>query len=166
VRWLPVACAALVAAAPGRAVAEDACVADARRLCADVPYGEGRVVDCLRSRWYEVSSACQQEIQSVDNRARQIGVACTHDVYEHCRRVPAGGGRVLSCLARSWDQLSSTCQQAVATVAERVERFTAACSADAERLCGGVEPGGGRVFACLKAQERAVSSRCAATLRP
>jgi hypothetical protein len=164
-RVTAVACAALMAMARA-AHAEDACAVDARRLCPDVPAGEGRVVDCLRARWYEVSGAGQQTIQRVENRARQVGVACTTDVYEHCPRVRAGGGRVLSCLAVHWDDLSSTCRDVVAEVAERARKFTTACSADAERLCPGVEPGGGRIFACLKLQERAVSSRCGEALRP
>jgi hypothetical protein len=160
-----VVCAALLGVAPA-AAAEDACVADAVRLCPDVPSGEGRILDCLRARWYSLSSACQQTIQGVENRARQIGVACNHDVYEHCRRAPAGGGRVLSCLVGNWEHLSSTCSDAVAKVAERARKFAGACSADAEQLCAGIEPGGGRIFACLKLQERAVSGRCAAALRP
>jgi hypothetical protein len=163
--WRRAVCVALVAVARA-ATAEDACAVDARRLCPDVPYGEGRVVACLRARWYEVSSACQQTIQRVENRARQIDVACTGDVYEHCPRVQSGGGRVLSCLASHWDHLSSPCQNVVSEVAERAQKFTSACSADAARLCQGVEPGGGRIFACLKLQERAVSSRCGDALRP
>jgi hypothetical protein len=165
-RWTPLLCAALLGLAPLAARAEDACAADALRLCPDVPAGEGRILDCLRARWYAVSSSCQQTIQGVEARARQIGVACNHDVYEHCRRVPLGGGRVLSCLAANWEQLSTTCSDAVAKVAERARQFAGACGADAERLCAGVEPGGGRIFACLKLQERAVSSRCRAALRP
>jgi cysteine rich repeat protein len=164
-RWARLASVALFGMARA-ALAEDACAVDARRLCPDVPYGEGRVVDCLRARWYEVSSACQQTIQRVDNKARQVDVACTNDVYQHCRRVPSGGGRVLSCLVSQWEHLLPACRDAVGEVAERARKLTTACASDAERLCPGIEPGGGRIFACLKLQERAVSSRCGEALRP
>ncbi|HEV2471221.1 MAG TPA: cysteine rich repeat-containing protein, partial [Chthonomonadales bacterium] len=36
----------------------------------------------------------------------------------------------------------------------------AACADDAQRLCAGVQPGGGRVVACLKEHKDALSDRC------
>ncbi len=36
----------------------------------------------------------------------------------------------------------------------------AACKADAEKLCKDIEPGGGRVMACLKAHESELSEGC------
>ena len=161
-----VVCGALLIALPATAHPEDACVADARRMCPDVPYGGGAVLQCLRERWWEVSSACQQTIRDADNRARQVDVSCGNDVFRFCQAVPRGKGRVLNCLSRHWNDLSSTCRDAVSRVAERVRKFNDSCAADAARLCQGIEPGEGRIFACLKFQERAVSSRCAAALRP
>jgi hypothetical protein len=39
------------------------------------------------------------------------------------------------------------------------------CKADAERLCPGVRPGGGRLVKCLKANENAVSIGCAKEIK-
>ena len=39
------------------------------------------------------------------------------------------------------------------------------CKADAERLCQGVPPGGGRLLACLKAHEDEVTVVCAKELK-
>jgi hypothetical protein len=39
------------------------------------------------------------------------------------------------------------------------------CKPDAERLCPGVEPGGGRIIGCLKAHKMEVSVGCAKTLQ-
>jgi len=36
----------------------------------------------------------------------------------------------------------------------------AACADDAQRLCAGVQPGGGRVVACLKEHKDSLSDRC------
>ena len=35
-----------------------------------------------------------------------------------------------------------------------------ACKADAEKLCSGVQPGGGRIAGCLKQNEAQVSDAC------
>lgn len=39
-----------------------------------------------------------------------------------------------------------------------------ACRADAQKLCAGVAPGGGRVVACLRTNEAQVSAECKAQL--
>ena len=36
----------------------------------------------------------------------------------------------------------------------------AACDADIQKLCTGVQPGGGRILACLKQQKEFVSDNC------
>jgi hypothetical protein len=43
--------------------------------------------------------------------------------------------------------------------AARAQNF-AYCKADAERLCAGIQPGGGRLAKCLKAHENEVSIGC------
>ena len=157
--------AAACAAASGPAAAEGPCVADAKRLCPDVPVGDGRIMACFRARWFEVSSACQQQVQEVEGRARQLGVACSGAVWQYCQGVPQGQGRVLACVSARWNELSSTCRDAVAAAGEKIERFKAACGGDAERLCAGIPPGGGTVFACLKLYEDSVSSACRDAMR-
>jgi hypothetical protein len=39
------------------------------------------------------------------------------------------------------------------------------CKPDAERLCPGVPPGGGRIARCLKGHKMEISVGCAKTLR-
>jgi hypothetical protein len=38
------------------------------------------------------------------------------------------------------------------------------CKADVERLCAGIEPGGGRLIECLKANKEGMSVGCAQAL--
>jgi hypothetical protein len=39
------------------------------------------------------------------------------------------------------------------------------CKSDIERLCPGIEPGGGRIIKCLKANKKAMSVGCAMALK-
>jgi len=39
------------------------------------------------------------------------------------------------------------------------------CKADAERLCAGVEPGGGRIIKCVKEHKEEMSVGCAQALQ-
>ena len=162
--WMAIAVACL--AATGAGASDGPCVADARRLCPDVPVGDGRILACFRARWYEVSSACQQVVQDVEGRARQIGAACSGDVWQYCRNVPQGQGRLLACVSARWNDLSSTCRDAVGAVTEKIQRFQDACANDAARLCPGVPSGGGKIFACLKLYEDTLSSACRSAMRP
>lgn len=40
------------------------------------------------------------------------------------------------------------------------DQLRQACRADAQRLCGDVRPGGGRVGACMRAHEQELSEAC------
>ncbi len=45
-----------------------------------------------------------------------------------------------------------------------IQALRAYCKADVERLCPGVEPGGGRIKACLMANKEQMSVGCAQAL--
>jgi hypothetical protein len=150
---------------PSAARADSACLPDALRYCPNVQIGEGRVMTCLQARWNDLSSACQQEIQRIQIRAREINQACAADVWQYCGNVAPGADRIRICLGANWDNLSSTCRDKVAEVVETAQAIQQNCTADLERLCPGLKPGGGQLYLCLKAQESKTSSQCRAALR-
>lgn len=89
-----IAAAALILAGSGalaqqRAVAK-ACAADIKSLCADVKPGGGRVRDCVKSHFGELSAPCQDVVTKV----AAIGKACKADVKQFCADVKPGGGRI------------------------------------------------------------------------
>ena len=43
---------------------------------------------------------------------------------------------------------------------EAINEARAACATDIQTLCAGVQPGGGRIFACLKEHKDKVSDAC------
>ena len=145
--------------------ADSACLKDAERYCARIPIGEGRILTCLQSRWSDLSSACQQEIQAIQNKSREIDQACMNDVWQYCGNVAPGGDRIKVCLWSHWDQLSSTCRDMAAAVQEKKAQLQQLCPADIQNLCPGMTPGGGRIYLCLKAQESKVSVQCRQALR-
>jgi hypothetical protein len=157
--------AAVLATASSTALADSACLKDAEQFCPGIPIGEGRVLTCLQARWKDLSSACQQEIQGIQNLAREITLACTNDIWQFCHNVAPGADRIRVCLWSRWDDLSSTCRDKAAEVAEKAQQLWDQCAGDIDRLCPGMRPGGGYLYLCLKAQESKASSLCRRALR-
>jgi len=74
-----------------------ACEADAKKLCADVNPGEGRVQDCLRDKAVRVSGECQEELfrQEVENAddlrlSHRLFRKCNGDKNRFCPDVKYG----------------------------------------------------------------------------
>ncbi len=49
--------------------------------------------------------------------------------------------------------------------AQEMEDLKTYCMSDIKRLCKGIEPGGGRVLQCLKANKKGMSVGCAQALQ-
>jgi len=54
----------------------------------------------------------------------------------------------------------SATNYALADEAATLAALRAGCAADAQKLCAGVQPGGGRILACLKEHKDALSDQC------
>ncbi len=161
---------ALVAVlAGGRARGGDApCVADAARLCPGIPASGGQLWACLQQKQGQLSSDCVRNIQQVQRRAAEFNADCGADVFRFCPRVQAGQGRILQCLSLHLGrrELSTNCEDAVASAIEKLQEFSDACSNEAAALCQGVQPGRGRLLICLRAQSERLSTRCRKAVNP
>ncbi len=166
VRWTflatMVAVAQLALGLPLPASAEDACLADAKRLCSTIPTGQGRVYYCLRSSWNQLSEGCRELVDWAQKRANEVALDCQADAFSYCQGVPAGKGRLYACLAGHRDQISSECTKALTAV----DWFVSACGADRDRLCSGVPAGEGGVIACLVTARDQLSPACQAVFWP
>jgi hypothetical protein len=49
--------------------------------------------------------------------------------------------------------------------AQEMEDLKTYCMSDIKRLCKGIEPGGGRILQCLKANKKGMSVGCAQALQ-
>jgi len=148
-------------AAPGRA--EEPCAADARRACAGIPPGDGRVFYCLKTNEGSLSEECRAVLRWAEERAREVALGCQADTFAWCQGVPPGHGRLLACLLSHRDSLSSQCQDDLA----RASAFAAGCGADIQRLCPGLpQAQGAAALVCLARKRSELSPQCQAIFGP
>ncbi len=85
---------------------------------------------------------------------------CTEDIQKICAGVQAGGGRYRSCLNQHEAELSAACQEHLKTAEARVAAWRQACEADVQKLCAGLETGGGKIVKCLREHQADLSVAC------
>jgi phage host-nuclease inhibitor protein Gam len=92
----------------------------------------------------------------------RVKEACKPDVEKFCKEIKPGDGRIAACLKSHDSELAPACHQIVDKVESAIHEAHEACKSDAEKLCQGIEPGGGRIRACLKSHEAELSEACKA----
>ena len=85
---------------------------------------------------------------------------CRADLAKFCPQAKAGDGQVAACLEAKKAQLSVPCKDHVAKMTELLKEVDKACEEDIHTQCPGVQPGGGRIVACLKQHVSSLSFRC------
>ena len=98
---------------------------------------------------------------------KSVKDGCKTELETYCKDVTPGEGRVLACLYAREDKLSERCEYALYDASVQLEPAVNAlsyvateCDADIEKHCAAIAPGGGRLAACLKKNEKAISERC------
>jgi hypothetical protein len=137
------------------AAIRSACRSDYPTVCAGVPTGGAPALQCLEKNKSKVSARCQQAVAAVSDGA-----------------APATGGAAAATEATA---SPTAAPQAAAPAApplvlrpmrprEVLFVLRSACGADAHALCAGVDPGGGRILACLIEQSASLSPDCRGVL--
>jgi cysteine rich repeat protein len=111
----------------------------------------------------------------VDKLAVKVAVlekSCAGDIKKYCRDVTPGEGRMIYCMQAHEDKISPTCayelgQTAVSVqaTADLLKDGVLACKAEIAGVCGKIQPGQGRVAACLIANKSAASKDCAEAIQ-
>ena len=125
-----------------------ACRSDYQRTCAGVPTGGAAALNCLDKNKSKLSVGCQQAVDAAGGGA-----------------APAAGGAPATAATAS-PAAAPTTAPAPALVLRRMRPreellvLRSACGGDVRSLCGGVQPGGGRVVKCLATQAASLSPAC------
>jgi hypothetical protein len=125
--------------------------------------GQGRIAQCLKQHKDQVSAACKQKMAEFREEAQ----ACQADVQRLCPNAKAGKERQ-ECMRQHKDEVSPECRHLVTGMMERrgeAHEAMRACGPDAQKLCKGVQPGEGRIVACLKQHQSELSEGCASALK-
>lgn len=138
--------------------AADPCIADAHKLCPGIRAGDGRLGACLKEHKDQISAECSAHMQQFRGDAD----ACEADVQKLCPNTRPGPERH-QCMMAHKDQVSDQCKELYHHVMEHrgdARQAMRACAPDAEKLCKGTQPGGGRVIECLKEHQSELSPTC------
>lgn len=88
---------------------------------------------------------------------------CKKDIKKYCEDVKPGEGRVWNCLRGHESDLSEECREHMErgkAIHEAREEMRESCEKDIKKFCKDVEPGGGRVWSCLRDHESSLSKDC------
>ncbi|HEX9168280.1 MAG TPA: hypothetical protein VF886_05035 [Roseiarcus sp.] len=86
------------------------CAADIKAQCADVKPGGGKLKDCVKAHFSDLSADCQVAIV----RAAAEGRACKADAKKLCADAKGGQRAKLDCLKSHTADLSDDCKEAMA----------------------------------------------------
>ena len=88
--------------------------------CKDVTPGEGRVLACLYAHEDKLSGRCEYALYDAAAQLERAVAALTYmanecgdDLVKYCADVPAGGGRLLTCLEKNEKKVTGRCKQAL-----------------------------------------------------
>jgi hypothetical protein len=111
-------------------------------------------------------------LEKLTARVAKLESACAKDIKKYCRNVTPGEGRMVYCMQAYEDQISTKCAfeleeaaTSVLTAAEALKDGVIACKAEITGVCGKVQPGQGRIAACLLANKSTASAGCAEAIK-
>ena len=101
----------------------EGCQTELTTYCKDVTPGEGRILACLYAFGDKVSPRCEYALydsmaqlnRTLTNLSYAIN-ECSDDLDAYCSEVKAGEGRLLDCLNKNEDKVSSRCVIALKNV--------------------------------------------------
>ena len=72
--------------------------------------GGGRVYKCLTDHNADLAPACRERLTAAKARYDEFVAACKDDATKYCKSIPAGSGRIVSCLKGREADLAPACK--------------------------------------------------------
>ncbi len=99
------------------------CKTELESYCSKVTPGQARVLACLYAYGDKLSGSCEFALYDAAVRLERAVAAlsyvaneCDADIENLCAGVPAGEGRILSCLEKNEGKVSDRCKRAISDV--------------------------------------------------
>jgi Cysteine rich repeat len=115
-----------------------------------------------------IAKAIQEKLAA---EAAKLENSCADDIKKFCSDVTPGEGRMLYCMHAHEDKISAKCaydlEEAATDVqlhADLLKEAIGACKAEISGVCGKIQPGQGRIAACLFENKSTASKACGEVL--
>jgi Golgi apparatus protein 1 len=111
-------------------------------------------------------------VEKLTAKVAKLESACASDIKKYCKTVTPGEGRMIYCMQAHEDKISPKCAfelgeaaTSVQTTADAMKDGVIACKAEITGVCGKIQPGQGRIAACLLANKATASTGCADAIK-
>jgi hypothetical protein len=132
------------------AAIRSACRSDYQKVCAGVSTGGAAALQCLEKNKSNVSAPCQQAVGAASGGAATAAAGGATPATP-ATAAPAGAPAAAPAPALVLRPLRPR---------EEIFVLRSACGGDVRSLCGGVQPGGGRIVQCLATKAASLSPAC------
>ena len=130
-----------------------ACRSDYPKVCAGVPTGGAPALQCLEKNKAKLSAGCEKAVSAAGGGGAAAAAPAAGAAPAATGAAPAGA--------------AAAAPAAPAVIVLRPMRpreellvLRSACGADVRSICGGVQPGGGRIVQCLATNAAQLSPAC------
>jgi OOP family OmpA-OmpF porin len=98
----------------------EGCSKEVASICGDIPLGQGKILDCLKTNDSKLSSTCKESIvqgesaiESALGNANYFGARCGPDMARFCSDISPGDGRIVACLRDNIMNVEKRCYDAM-----------------------------------------------------
>ena len=127
-----------------------ACRSDYPKVCAGVPTGGAPALQCLEKNKAKLSAGCEKAVSAASGGGAAAAAPA------------AGAAPAAAGAATAAAPAAAPTVIVLRPMRPREELFVlrSACGADVRSICGGVQPGGGRIVQCLATNAAQLSPAC------
>jgi len=107
-------------------IVADGCSKEINTYCKGVTPGEGRILACIFAYQDKLSNRCEYALYDAAAQLERAITAltylaneCRNDLKTFCSDVKPGEGRLINCIDKNMEKVSSRCKQAIKDVSKK-----------------------------------------------